>query len=142
MIRKFEKGDLPEVIQIWLDANLQAHDFIPREYWEGNFEQVKSSLPLAELYVYQDDGSGMINGFIGLSGEYIEGIFVKGEVRSHGIGKKLLDYVKPLKGRLALSVYQKNGQAIRFYLREGFQAQSSKKDEDTGENEFFMVWRG
>ena len=46
----------------------------------------------AEVYVYEDDK--MIQGFVGLSNEYIEGIFVSDEMQSCGIGKLLLDYIK------------------------------------------------
>ena len=35
-----------------------------------------------------------IQGFIGLSNEYIEGIFVSAEMQSQGIGKILLNYAK------------------------------------------------
>ena len=37
-------------------------------------------LPQAEVYVYEDDK--MIQGFIGVSDEYIEGIFVSDEMQS------------------------------------------------------------
>ncbi len=62
----------------------------------------------------------MIQGFVGLNNEYIEGIFVSDEMQSCGIGKLLLDYIKDKKVRLQLSVYQKNARAISFYQREGF----------------------
>ena len=83
---------------------------------------------------------GEILGFAGLDGEYIEGIFVAGEVRSHGIGKSLLDFLKTKKAGLCLNVYQKNTRAIRFYEREGFQIQSEGLDEATGEKDYVMVW--
>lgn len=73
MIRAFQTGDLERVAEIWLEANAQAHNFIPRRYWEGQLEAVRTLLPQAELYVWQD---GAIQGFIGLDGEHIEGIFV------------------------------------------------------------------
>ena len=82
-----------------------------------------------------------IQGFIGLSGEYIEGIFVSGKVQSRGIGKLLLDHAKGLKGSLRLSVYQKNARAVRFYQREGFEIHCEGLDESTGEKEYAMTWR-
>ena len=39
-----EDGDLTSVIQIWLDANIGAHSFVPEEYWTGNYEMVKEAL--------------------------------------------------------------------------------------------------
>ncbi|WP_434305351.1 GNAT family N-acetyltransferase [Clostridium botulinum] len=66
-----------------------------------------------------------IQAFIGLIGNYIEGIFVSNEFQSKGIEKELLDYEKAKNNELSLSVYnlsvyKKNNRAVRFYLREGF----------------------
>ena len=97
-------------------------------------------LPQAEIYVYEDDITHMIQGFIGLSEEYIEGIFVREEFQSVGIGKQLLNYVKQMKSSLSLSVYQKNTRAVSFYQREDFVVKSENKDYDTNEKEFIMSW--
>lgn len=139
MIRKLQDADIDRVADIWLDANLKAHSFISPQYWKGNFETVKKMLPQAEVYVYENDRE--IWGFIGLKGEYIEGIFVSGEMQSRGIGKRLLDFVKTKKTELRLNVYQKNMRAIRFYQREGFKILREGMDEATGEKDYEMTWR-
>lgn len=138
MIRKLQKVDINRVADIWLKTNLKAHFFIPEQYWISNYEFVKEMLPQAEVYVYDDDK--MIQGFIGINDEYIEGIFVSDEMQSRGIGKMLLDYIKDKKDRLQLKVYQKNVRAMSFYQREGFTIQSEGMDEFTGEKEYVMNW--
>ena len=138
MIRPFQAADLAAVAEIWLNTNQKAHDFIPAEYWQDHFEQVKQMLPLAEVYLYEEQGE--IQGFIGLDGSYIAGIFVCGQAQSRGIGGQLLDYVKAGKNRLELRVYQKNARAIAFYRREQFEIQSECLDSDTGEKEYLMAW--
>ena len=55
MIRELRKADVDKVADIWLDTNIRAHDFIPAQYWESNFESVKELLPHATVYVYEDD---------------------------------------------------------------------------------------
>ena len=50
--------------------------------------------------MYEDDK--MIQGFIGVSDEYIEGIFVSDEMQSCGIGKMLLDYIKDKKRQITV----------------------------------------
>lgn len=140
MIRQFKKNDLPAVMQIWLDTNIKAHDFIPKEYWKNNYEIVKEILPDAEIYVHDDDTAGFIDGFIGLTDNYIAGIFVKEDKQSKGIGKQLLNYVKNIKPNISLSVYQKNTKAVRFYKREQFQIVSENVDDITNEKEFIMEW--
>lgn len=138
MIRKLQKIDINRVADIWLKTNLKAHYFIPEQYWTNNYEVVKEMLPQAEVYVYEDDK--IIQGFIGINDEYIEGIFVSDEMQSRGIGKMLLDYIKDKKDRLQLKVYQKNVRAMSFYQREGFTIQSEEMDEFTGEKEYVMNW--
>lgn len=140
MIRSFRKNDLTAVMQIWLDTNTKAHNFIPKEYWEDNYAAVKEMLPQAEVYVYEDDDTRQIMGFIGLTKNYIAGIFIKETVQSNGIGKQLLDYVKRIKDNLSLSVYQKNERAISFYQREQFVIQTENIDISTNEKEFIMGW--
>ena len=138
MIRELRKVDINKVAEIWLDTNIKTHYFISAQYWKSNFELVKELLLQATVYVYEDKQE--IQGFIGLSNEYIEGIFVSDEMQSHGIGKILLDYMKDKKVRLQLNVYQKNVRAMSFYQREGFTIQSESMDEFTGEKEYVMNW--
>ena len=140
MIRKFETQDLDAVMQIWMDGNLDAHAFIPASFWTEHFEMVRDLLLQAELYVHENEATRQIDGFIGLTENHIEGIFVVKSARSKGIGKALLEYVKSRKPRLTLSVYQKNERAIAFYRREQFVVQSEGIDEDTNEAELQMLW--
>ncbi len=140
MIRKMEEKDIPDVLQIWLETNIRAHNFIEKEYWTGNYEMVKQILPEAEVYVYEAEKSGQIAGFIGINDQYIEGLFVKESVQSNGIGKRLLDHAKSRKTELRLGVYQKNMRAVRFYLRENFLIHTEQMDEDTNEKEYIMGW--
>ena len=132
-------SDLERVAEIWLAANVRAHDFIPRQYWEGQLETVRTLFPQAELYVWQD-GDGAVQGFVGLSGEHIEGIFVWPPAQSRGVGRALLDRAKAAHGRLTLNVYRNNDRAAAFYRREGFQTRGESVDESTGEAECRMVW--
>ena len=139
MIRKLRKADVNRVAKIWLDTNIKTHYFISAQYRKSNFELVKELLLQATVYVYEDKQE--IQGFIGLSNEYIEGIFVSAEMQSQGIGKILLNYVKGKRNKLILNVYQKNTRAISFYQREGFDVQNSGLDEATGEKEYVMAWQ-
>lgn len=139
MIRKFENKDLEEIMKIWLNVNIQAHDFIPEDYWKDNFDSVKSMLPDAEIYVYESEGK--IKAFAGIDNGYIAGIFVSNEMQSNGVGKQLLDKTKELYPNLSLTVYKKNRKAINFYKRERFIIKQEQIDENTGEVEYLMAWR-
>lgn len=140
MIRKLEEPNLDAVMKIWLDTNIKTHDFISAEYWSGNYEMVKSLLPEAEVYVYEDDATREIAGFIGLMDTFVAGLFVKDGMQSKGIGKQLVDYVKTKKDRLSLTVYQKNERTIRFYQSEQFMVADEQVDENTNEIEYVTFW--
>lgn len=140
MIRKFELNDIDDVMKIWLDVNIQAHHFIKDAYWRDNYQKVKCMLPQSDIYVYCNENNE-IQGFIGLTGNYIAGIFIKTGSQSQGIGKQLLTRAKQNNNSLTLSVYCKNNRAVNFYLREKFTICSKQIDDNTGEEEFLMVWR-
>ncbi len=43
MIRRFQKLDAKQVMQIWLSGNEDAHCFIAKDYWHSNFPWYRSS---------------------------------------------------------------------------------------------------
>ena len=139
MIRSLEPADLPAVSAIWLDANREAHAFIPASYWLGHLEEVRAALAQAEVWVFADE-AGLL-GFAGLQGDYIAGIFVRREARSRGVGRQLLDHMKECHPRLSLRVYEKNQRAAAFYRREGFRLLETGVDPETGEAELLLEWR-
>ncbi|MGM9612381.1 MAG: GNAT family N-acetyltransferase [Butyricicoccus sp.] len=126
-------------MEIWLAANRQAHGFVRGQYWERNFEMVRQMLPQAEIYVALIEGE--IQGFLGLEGDGIAGLFVRPGAQSRGLGRELLGYAKAAHGRLFLHVYRKNERAVRFYQREGFHTVAECMDENTGEPEYLMRWQ-
>lgn len=138
MIRKFHETDTMQIMELWLRGNEEAHSFIPKEYWHSNFSMVQEQLMQAEVYVCETDGR--IRGFIGITGEYIAGIFTDSASRCLGIGTQLLNYAKQLHSPLSLDVYEKNPRAVAFYLREGFSILERRVDETTGEKEYTMIW--
>lgn len=138
MIRDYKNQDIDRIMDLWLNANISAHSFIKSEFWKSNYNAVKSMLPSATVYVYEENN--VIQGFIGLIDTYIAGIFVSQEFQSKGIGKSLLNYVKDKNKALSLNVYKENYRAINFYLRERFTVFSEQIDENTGAIELKMNW--
>lgn len=138
MVRNFKNADIDKIMEIWLNSNIEAHNFIDKSYWEKNFEMVKNALPQAEIYIYEENNN--IMGFAGLVENYIAGIFVEKNFREKGTGKKLLDYAKSIKNNLTLNVYEKNIDAVKFYKREGFIVEKFGIDKSTDEKEFMMSW--
>jgi len=139
MIRELKETDIDQIMKIWLDTNIKAHHFIDSSYWLKSYVTVEKVLPQATVYVY--DSNGQIQGFLGLNGDYIEGIFVDADYQSKGIGRELLGYAKERHNKLLLNVYKRNERAAAFYLREGFVVMMEQIEEDTKERELTMVWK-
>ena len=141
MIRKFRDEDTVKVMTIWTKGNFQAHSFIDKDYWLLNFNKVKDEyLKKANTYVYVEDDT--IKGVISvLDNYYIGALFVRQEYKRQGIGRKLLNYVKERYDKLELNVYEKNMDAILFYVSQGFVNQKIQIDEKTNEKEYVMDWK-
>lgn len=138
MIRKGEQRDISKIMEIWFATNLEAHGFIPADYWKNNYNMVESMMHGAELYIYEREGN--ICGFAGFMEDYLAGIFVGNMYQGTGIGKALLDYVKKQKTEISLHVYEKNKGAVRFYLREGFVKKKEQIEKENQEIEYEMWW--
>lgn len=139
IIRKFNEMDLKRVMRIWYDGNLEAHDFIPKEYWDKNISYVKRNLPQLEVYVYEVDG--YVVGFVGIDEGYVSGLFVDKEYRGVGIGTKLVSYVKELYDFFTLHVFENNYGAVTFYENRGLLIKEEGVHEDLGEVEYLMYYR-
>lgn len=139
MIKEFKIDQLDEVMKIWIETNIDAHNFIPKEYWINNFELVKQMLPTANNYVFEENN--IIKGFIGIIEQsYIAGLFVKKEYQGEGIGQKLIEYSKSKYGHLTLDVFVKNEKALNFYYKNSFEVLDTKINEETKELEYTMIF--
>ena len=138
MIRKLEKVDIDEVMNIWLETNISTHEFIDKNYWKYHYNDVRDGILNSDTYVYEENNE--IVGFIGLVDGYIAGIFVKKDMQGKGIGKNLINTVKEKYKELTLNVYEKNAKAIDFYKSIGFEIIKRGIDEQTKESELFMKW--
>lgn len=138
MIRKSIANDIDSIMDIWLSANVKAHSFMPEEYWKNHFEEVKSAIAEAEVYVFED---AVIKGFVGLIENYIAGIFVKEDFQSHGIGTELIQYLQSFKSELVLNVYEKNKKAVNFYIMHHFKISQKRKEDETNQMEYQMIWK-
>lgn len=140
MIRKIQPEDIDEVMQIWRNGNLTAHNFINSKYWFDNYEKVREEyLPKADTWIYIE--ADTIKGFVSVvENSYIGALFIEKQFQRDGIGTILIKHCKNLYDKLSLKVYKKNEGAISFYNTMGFESVSSQVDKDTNELEYIMEW--
>ncbi|MCD8030183.1 MAG: N-acetyltransferase [Bacteroides sp.] len=142
MIRPFCQEDTERLVQIWLDASLLAHDFIPERYWKEKAEDMRTVyLPAAQVFVYEHPRTGCPEGFIAMVEDYLAALFVTPSRQGEGIGSQLLESVRKDRREITLAVYTKNEASLRFYRKQGFVCQEERVDAATGEKEWLMRWR-
>ncbi|WP_028857594.1 GNAT family N-acetyltransferase [Psychrilyobacter atlanticus] len=138
-IRKLESGDIPEVVELWYETCIRAHDFISPDYWKANMEAMATVyLPDSETYLAVEEEN--IIGFITMVDNYLAAIFIQINMLECGIGTKLLNFIKNKKEAIQLAVYKKNSKSINFYKKHGFQVLSENLDKNTNEIELLMEW--
>lgn len=137
MIRKFKNTDIEKVLDIWLQASIEAHSFIKEEFWRSQLNNMRNIyIPASENYVYEI-GSEIV-GFYSLNTNSLTAIFVYPKYQSKGIGKKLINHAKEQRDFLELTVYKENQASYNFYLSLGFSVIGEQVDEHTGHIEIKM----
>ena len=138
MIRLAERQDLDRIMEIWLEGNLQAHDFVDPDYWTGCLQEVREAIAQADVWVW--DENGRVEAFAGMVEHYLAGLFVSGAQRGKGIGGLLLEHIKEQRFPLTLHVYSRNAGAVQFYERHGFGTVSEYIDPEPGQPEREMIF--
>ena len=140
MIRPMTLDDISRVGDVWLETSIEAHDFVPADFWRSDHKTMTEKLlPQAEGYVHVAEGQ--LDAFITWEGDFIHCLFVQPKSQRHGIGSSLLSRVKQEHGVLRLKVYQQNRDARAFYESHGFFLTGESTCPYTGCAEFEMEWR-
>ncbi len=137
MIRAFTHNDMDQVITIWLEASIQSHPFIDREFLESKTDEMREVyIPSSDTYVFASEGA--VHGFVSLHQGTVAAIFVAPDMQRKGIGKKLMDKAKELHNNLTLTVYKNNPSSIEFYKSCGFTIVQEQTNPHTGHPELLM----
>ncbi|WP_347294164.1 GNAT family N-acetyltransferase [uncultured Duncaniella sp.] len=116
--------------EIWERSVRATHNFLSEE----DIIQIRTSLiplyfPAVDLYGCWDND--ILTGFIGLSGNKIEMLFVDSEHRAKGYGSALIDFAKT-KGAVLVDVNEQNPSACIFYQKKGFQIIGRDETDEAG----------
>lgn len=118
-IKKATKTDYNTLLAIWESAVLATHDFLSEE----DFLYYKSRLPIyfdhVKLFIYTETDN-TIKGFLGVSEDKIEMLFIDNQYRGSGIGKALLGFAIDNLQIKKVDVNEHNKQALAFYKNSGF----------------------
>lgn len=131
--------DFHSLIQIWLDASIEAHHFIPESYWRSKAKDVCNIyLPTADTYIAIIERE--IVGFYAYYQHRLAALFVEPKMQHRGIGSTLLEDAKNRFSPLEARVYKRNSDAVQFYLHHGFLIQKEEIDTETKEPELIITY--
>ncbi|MBN7135610.1 GNAT family acetyltransferase [Lysobacter enzymogenes] len=118
-IRERQAADHPRLLELWERSVRATHDFLSDADIAELRPQVRDIyFDAVEIWIYEDAAG--LAGFIGLSDTQVEMLFLEPERRGQGIGTRLLDHARGLRGALTVDVNEHNPQAHGFYRRYGF----------------------
>lgn len=129
--------DIALCADIWLEASIAAHDFIPAEFWRRQRPAMeKEYLPASRLYLACRDG--VPGAFAAVRGDTLEALFTRPEYWGKGFGTALLRELFAVHGTLRLAVYKQNHRARNFYKKMGFVEAAENICPHTGQPEIHM----
>jgi len=132
VIRRYEKDDLAELLDVWYEASQIAHPFLSPDFFKREREDIEQQhLPIAETWVYEEKGK--LVGFIALVGDEVGGIFVSPRRQGHGIGRALMDHARASRDHLDVEVFEANQIGRAFYDSYGFMLAGKTVHEATGQ---------
>ena len=122
-IESATQTDFPEIVEVWEASVRATHDFLT----EADIQYFKplilnEYLKAVELFCIRENGE--ILGFLGLSPDKIEMLFLHPDAFSQGIGRKLVQFAIHEKGIKKVDVNEQNPPAVGFYKHLGFEVVS------------------
>lgn len=130
-IRRSRHEEGEKLIAIWRRSVDATHDFLSNAYRAELEELVSDFLPEAPLWVAVIDQDEPV-GFMLLTGEHMDALFVDPDVRGQGIGKMLVEHALTLAPGLTTNVNEQNTQAVGFYKKMGFKVTGRSEVDDLG----------
>ncbi|MGU0042964.1 acetyltransferase [Escherichia coli] len=116
-IRRSQHEEGEELVAIWCRSVDATHDFYQQSIgpsWKaGSF-----LLPEAPLWVAVNERDQPV-GFMLLSGQHMDALFIDPDVRGCGVGRMLVEHALSMAPELTTNVNEQNEQAVGFYKKVG-----------------------
>jgi putative acetyltransferase len=136
-IEPASEGDYPRLLFIWEAAVRATHHFLAERDITFYKQQIPELyFPSVSLFIAKDDDK-LISGFLGISSNNIEMLFVDPDHFGRGAGKELTRFAIEEKNITNVDVNEQNPQALGFYQSLGFVVRS--RSERDGDNNPFPI---
>jgi putative acetyltransferase len=133
-ISTVSKNEHNQIIEIWELSVRATHDFLLPEDFDYYGQMMKNGyLDNIQLYAIRNHVN-KISGFMGISDDKIEMLFVHPKEMRKGIGKSLVDHaIGELKIK-KVDVNEQNKNALKFYEKCGFIVSERTDKDNEGKN--------
>ena len=121
MINSASQRDYPAIIELWELSVRASHLFLPEDYLQRIKKLLPSILEAVKLFGHLDKGQKTITGFLGVTDEKIEMLFVHPDKRGQGIGTLLNKFAIEQLHTYKVDVNEQNEQAVGFYKKIGYE---------------------
>lgn len=130
-VEKLNSADYSEIMRIWEDAVRFTHEFLSeKDVLFYKHEIFNKYLDKVSLFGVKQ--RGVLKGFLGVSSENIEMLFVEPACFGLGIGKNLVNYAIGELGKTKVDVNEQNERAFNFYKKLGFSVVSKSEFDSSG----------
>ena len=131
-IRRGVPTDREVLLDVWLRSDRATHTFVSEEDLQSMIPQVRDYLASRETEFWvQCDGDAVI-GFMGMSGNEMESLFIAPEFQRRGAGRRMVQHARALYGELTVGVNEQNAAARAFYESCGFVVEGRSKLDEQG----------
>lgn len=119
-IRMSKPADVTRLFEVWETAVGATHDFVAEADRRAIAELVRDQyLPNAILTVAVDDRDVPL-GFMGMTGNEIDSLFVHADARGSGVGRALVEHACSEASTIRTEVNEQNVQGVEFWKHMGF----------------------
>ncbi|MGY3735137.1 GNAT family N-acetyltransferase [Lactococcus taiwanensis] len=125
---------IERLLIIWESSVRATHDFLSDEEINNIKKCVPDALKNIEHLIILEDTSKQPLGFMGISNQTLEMLFIADKNRGKGLGKQLLSYGIEHYAVQKLTVNEQNPLARGFYEHMGFQTYKRSEFDEQGNN--------
>ena len=131
-VHRVEAGEGDRVLEVWEASVRATHHFLS----ESDIQFFKplvlqGLLTLDHLHCVRDS-EGSLVGFVGVSGQKLEALFVHPSFHRAGVGRRLAEHAVVELGATAVDVNEQNEAAVAFYRHFGFEVEGRSELDSTG----------
>ena len=132
-IRRVAPTDGEVLLDIWLRSVRATHSFVSEADIQSIIPLVRQYLTSSgpDIWVLSSD-AGAAMGFMGMSGNKMESLFLAPEFHRQGGGRRLVRHAQQLYGELTADVNEQNEAARRFYESCGFLVEGRSPVDEQG----------